>query len=134
MSVTRSPAKPLILGFEFEDRHRRRQMTVGVYGSLVFFDSGLGGLTVWVCRFRRTLPDVDFRYLADSAHVFFFSHTACAMRTTLQPDDSGTQRRLMRGADLVICIATNASLRPRCAYARRVGPVRGKRVLVFSLR
>ena len=37
-------------------------MAVGI------FDSGLGGLTVWDAV-QTQLPEVDFVYLADSAHA-----------------------------------------------------------------
>ncbi|AXI46143.1 glutamate racemase [Sulfitobacter sp. SK012] len=74
-------------------------MAVGI------FDSGLGGLTVWSAVQAR-LPDVDFVYLADSAH------TPYGVRT---PDDiyeltcAATQKLFDSGCNLVVLACNTAS-------------------------
>ncbi|KIN64759.1 Glutamate racemase [Sulfitobacter noctilucicola] len=74
-------------------------MAVGI------FDSGLGGLTV-LSAVQERLPEVDFIYLADSAHAPY------GVRT---PDDiynltvAATQRLFDAGCDLVILACNTAS-------------------------
>lgn len=74
-------------------------MAVGI------FDSGLGGLTILDAAAQR-LPDMDFVYLADSAHAPYGVRTA---------DDiydltcAGTQRLFDAGCDLVVLACNTAS-------------------------
>ncbi|WP_370401721.1 glutamate racemase [Sulfitobacter sp. JB4-11] len=74
-------------------------MAVGI------FDSGLGGLTV-LSAVQKRLPEVDFVYLADSAHAPY------GVRT---PDDiynlttAAVQRLFDAGCDLVILACNTAS-------------------------
>lgn len=93
-------------------------MAVGI------FDSGLGGLTVWD-KVQERLPEVDFIYLADSAHAPYGVRDA---------DDiydltcAAVQRLFDAGCDLVILACNTAS----AAALRRMqeGWVpEGKRVL-----
>ncbi len=93
-------------------------MAVGI------FDSGLGGLTVWSAVQKR-LPDVDFVYLADSAHAPYGVRTA---------DDiydltcAAVQRLFDAGCDLVVLACNTAS----AAALRRMQESwvpEGKRVL-----
>jgi glutamate racemase len=93
-------------------------MAVGI------FDSGLGGLTV-LDAVQARLPEVDFAYLADSAHAPY---------GVRKPDDiydltvAATQRLFDHGCDLVVLACNTAS----AAALRRMqeGWVpRGKRVL-----
>jgi len=93
-------------------------MAVGI------FDSGLGGLTVWA-KVQERLPDVDFVYLADSAHAPYGVRDA---------DDiydltcAAVQRLFDAGCDLVILACNTAS----AAALRRMQEAwvpEGKRVL-----
>lgn len=74
-------------------------MAVGI------FDSGLGGLTVWN-KVQERLPEVDFVYLADSAHAPYGVRNA---------DDiydltcAAVQRLFDAGCDLVILACNTAS-------------------------
>ncbi|MEX3315175.1 glutamate racemase [Sulfitobacter sp. PS-8MA] len=74
-------------------------MAVGI------FDSGLGGLTVWA-KVQERLPDVDFVYLADSAHAPY---------GVRKPDDiyeltcASVQRLFDAGCDLVVLACNTAS-------------------------
>ncbi|MCZ4367172.1 glutamate racemase [Sulfitobacter dubius] len=74
-------------------------MAVGI------FDSGLGGLTVWN-KVQERLPEVDFVYLADSAHAPYGVRNA---------DDiydltcASVQRLFDAGCDLVILACNTAS-------------------------
>ena len=74
-------------------------MAVGI------FDSGLGGLTVWN-KVHERLPEVDFVYLADSAHAPYGVRNA---------DDiydltcAAVQRLFDAGCDLVILACNTAS-------------------------
>ena len=74
-------------------------MAVGI------FDSGLGGLTVWDAVQAR-LPEMDFIYLADSAHAPY------GVRTSDDIYDltvAATQRLFDAGCDLVILACNTAS-------------------------
>ncbi len=74
-------------------------MAVGI------FDSGLGGLTVWQAVQAR-LPEVDFTYIADSAHAPY------GVRTSDDIYDLTTaavQRLFDAGCDLVILACNTAS-------------------------
>ncbi|NUH64499.1 glutamate racemase [Sulfitobacter sp. S0837] len=93
-------------------------MAVGI------FDSGLGGLTVWA-KVQERLPDVDFVYLADSAHAPY---------GVRKPDDiyeltcAAVQRLFDAGCDLVVLACNTAS----AAALRRMQETwvpRDKRVL-----
>ena len=93
-------------------------MAVGI------FDSGLGGLTVWA-KVQERLPEVDFVYLADSAHAPYGVRDA---------DDiydltcAAVQRLFDAGCDLVILACNTAS----AAALRRMQDAwvpRDKRVL-----
>jgi glutamate racemase len=93
-------------------------MAVGI------FDSGLGGLTVWA-KVQERLPEVDFVYLADSAHAPYGVRDA---------DDiydltcAAVQRLFDAGCDLVILACNTAS----AAALRRMQEAwvpRDKRVL-----
>ncbi|SDF96137.1 glutamate racemase [Sulfitobacter delicatus] len=93
-------------------------MAVGI------FDSGLGGLTVWA-KVQERLPEVDFVYLADSAHAPYGVRDA---------DDiydltcAAVQRLFDAGCDLVILACNTAS----AAALRRMQEAwvpEGKRVL-----
>lgn len=93
-------------------------MAIGV------FDSGLGGLTVLEAAQKR-LPDVDFIYLADSAHAPYGVRTADDIYNLTT---AAVQRLFDAGCDLVILACNTAS----AAALRRMqeGWVpEGKRVL-----
>ncbi len=74
-------------------------MAVGI------FDSGLGGLTVWDAV-QKQLPDVDFVYLADSAHAPYGVRTADDIYNLTV---AATQRLFDAGCDLVILACNTAS-------------------------
>ena len=74
-------------------------MAVGI------FDSGLGGLTVWDAV-QKQLPDVDFVYLADSAHAPYGVRTADDIYNLTI---AATQRLFDAGCDLVILACNTAS-------------------------
>ena len=74
-------------------------MAVGI------FDSGLGGLTVWDAV-QKQLPDVDFVYLADSAHAPYGVRTADDIYNLAV---AATQRLFDAGCDLVILACNTAS-------------------------
>ncbi|WP_339763051.1 aspartate/glutamate racemase family protein [uncultured Sulfitobacter sp.] len=74
-------------------------MAVGI------FDSGLGGLTVWDAV-QAQLPDVDFVYLADSAHAPYGVRTADDIYNLTV---AATQRLFDAGCDLVILACNTAS-------------------------
>ena len=93
-------------------------MAVGI------FDSGLGGLTVWEAVHAR-LPEVDFIYLADSAHAPYGVRTADDLYDLTC---AAVQRLFDAGCDLVVLACNTAS----AAALRRMqeGWVpEGKRVL-----
>ena len=93
-------------------------MAIGV------FDSGLGGLTVLEAAQKR-LPDVDFIYLADTAHAPYGVRTADDIYNLTT---AAVQRLVDAGCDLVILACNTAS----AAALRRMqeGWVpEGKRVL-----
>lgn len=79
--------------------HKGLKMAVGI------FDSGLGGLTVHDAVMRR-LPDVDFVYLADSAHAPYGVRTASDI---YQLTTNAVQRLFDAGCDLVILACNTAS-------------------------
>ena len=74
-------------------------MAVGI------FDSGLGGLTVLEAAQKR-LPDVDFIYLADSAHAPYGVRTADDI---YELTCAAVQRLFDAGCDLVILACNTAS-------------------------
>ena len=74
-------------------------MAVGI------FDSGLGGLTVWDAV-QAQLPDVDFVYLADSAHAPYGVRNADDIYNLTT---AATQRLFDAGCDLVILACNTAS-------------------------
>ncbi len=74
-------------------------MAVGI------FDSGLGGLTVWDAV-QKQLPDVDFVYLADSAHAPYGVRTADDIYNLTV---AATQRLFDAGCDLVVLACNTAS-------------------------
>ena len=74
-------------------------MAVGI------FDSGLGGLTVWDAVSKR-LPEVDFIYLADSAHAPYGVRTADDIYDLTV---KAVQRLFDAGCDLVILACNTAS-------------------------
>ena len=93
-------------------------MAVGI------FDSGLGGLTVWN-KVQERLPEVDFIYLADSAHAPYGVRDADDI---YELTCAAVQRLFDAGCDLVILACNTAS----AAALRRMqeGWVpEGKRVL-----
>ncbi|MFD2738653.1 glutamate racemase [Sulfitobacter aestuarii] len=93
-------------------------MAVGI------FDSGLGGLTVWAAVQER-LPEVDFVYLADSAHAPYGVRTADDI---YELTCAAVQRLFDAGCDLVILACNTAS----AAALRRMQESwvpEGKRVL-----
>ena len=69
------------------------------------FDSGLGGLTVWDAV-QAQLPDVDFVYLADSAHAPYGVRNADDIYNLTT---AATQRLFDAGCDLVILACNTAS-------------------------
>lgn len=74
-------------------------MAVGI------FDSGLGGLTV-LAAVQERLPDVDFVYLADSAHAPYGVRTADDIYDLTT---AAVQRLFDAGCDLVILACNTAS-------------------------
>ena len=74
-------------------------MAVGI------FDSGLGGLTVWDAV-QAQLPDVDFVYLADSAHAPYGVRNADDIYNLTT---AATQHLFDAGCDLVILACNTAS-------------------------
>ena len=74
-------------------------MAVGI------FDSGLGGLTVWDAVHER-LPDVDFVYIADTAHAPYGVRTADRI---YELTCDAVQRLFDAGCDLVILACNTAS-------------------------
>jgi len=74
-------------------------MAVGI------FDSGLGGLTVWDAVQAR-LPEMDFIYLADSAHAPYGVRTSDDIYNLTV---AATQRLFDAGCDLVILACNTAS-------------------------
>ncbi|WP_367581056.1 glutamate racemase [Sulfitobacter pontiacus] len=74
-------------------------MAVGI------FNSGLGGLTVWDAV-QAQLPDVDFVYLADSAHAPYGVRNADDIYNLTT---AATQRLFDAGCDLVILACNTAS-------------------------
>ena len=74
-------------------------MAVGI------FDSGLGGLTVWDAV-QAQLPDVDFVYLADSAHAPYGVRNADDIYNLTT---AATQRLFDAGCDLGILACNTAS-------------------------
>ena len=74
-------------------------MAVGI------FDSGLGGLTVWDAV-QAQLPDVDFVYLADSAHAPYGVRNADDIYNLTT---AATQGLFDAGCDLVILACNTAS-------------------------
>ena len=75
------------------------EMAVGI------FDSGLGGLTVWQAVAER-LPEVEFVYLADSAHAPYGVRTADDIYGLTT---AAVQRLFDAGCDLVILACNTAS-------------------------
>ena len=75
---------------------------------LGIFDSGLGGLTV-LRQLRRRLPEHDFLYLADQAHVPYGDRSQDELQLFLRDN---FDRLNKRGAELVV-VACNTS----CAVA-----------------
>ena len=73
--------------------------------AVVIFDSGLGGLTVWDAV-QAQLPDVDFVYLADSAHAPYGVRNADDIYNLTT---AATQRLFDAGCDLVILACNTAS-------------------------
>ncbi|MGC1505657.1 MAG: glutamate racemase [Sulfitobacter sp.] len=69
------------------------------------FDSGLGGLTV-LQAVQERLPEVEFVYLADSAHAPYGVRTA---EDIYQLTIAATQRLFDAGCDLVILACNTAS-------------------------
>ena len=93
-------------------------MAVGI------FDSGLGGLTVWA-KVQERLPEVDFVYLADSAHAPYGVRDADDIYNLTC---AAVQRLFDAGCDLVILACNTAS----AAALRRMQEAwvpRDKRVL-----
>ena len=74
-------------------------MAVGI------FDSGLGGLTVWD-KVQERLPEVDFVYLADSAHAPYGVRNADDIYNLTC---AAVQRLFDAGCDLVILACNTAS-------------------------
>ncbi|AYE86091.1 MAG: aspartate/glutamate racemase family protein [Sulfitobacter sp.] len=74
-------------------------MAVGI------FDSGLGGLTVWN-KVQERLPEVDFVYLADSAHAPYGVRNADDIYALTC---AAVQRLFDAGCDLVILACNTAS-------------------------
>ena len=74
-------------------------MAVGI------FDSGLGGLTVWN-KVQERLPEVDFVYLADSAHAPYGVRNADDIYNLTC---AAVQRLFDAGCDLVILACNTAS-------------------------
>ncbi|MGB7243958.1 MAG: aspartate/glutamate racemase family protein [Sulfitobacter sp.] len=74
-------------------------MAVGI------FDSGLGGLTV-LDAVKARLPDIDFVYLADSAHAPYGVRTADDI---FQLTCAAVERLFAAGCDLVILACNTAS-------------------------
>ena len=74
-------------------------MAVGI------FDSGLGGLTVWN-KVQERLPEVDFVYLADSAHALYGVRNADDIYALTC---AAVQRLFDAGCDLVILACNTAS-------------------------
>ncbi|MFG6567808.1 glutamate racemase [Sulfitobacter sp. 1A13679] len=74
-------------------------MAVGI------FDSGLGGLTVWN-KVQERLPQVDFVYLADSAHAPYGVRDADDI---YELTCAAVQRLFDAGCDLVILACNTAS-------------------------
>jgi len=74
-------------------------MAVGV------FDSGLGGLTV-LDAVERRLPEVDFVYLADSAHAPYGVRTASNIYDLTT---AAVEKLFARGCDLAILACNTAS-------------------------
>lgn len=74
-------------------------MAVGI------FDSGLGGLTVW-SKVQERLPEVDFVYLADSAHAPYGVRNADDI---YELTCAAVQRLFDAGCDLVILACNTAS-------------------------
>ncbi|UWR28448.1 glutamate racemase [Sulfitobacter sp. W002] len=74
-------------------------MAVGI------FDSGLGGLTVWN-KVQERLPEVDFIYLADSAHAPYGVRDADDI---YELTCAAVQRLFDAGCDLVILACNTAS-------------------------
>ena len=74
-------------------------MAVGI------FDSGLGGLTVWN-KVQERLPEVDFVYLADSAHAPYGVRNAYDIYDLTC---AAVQRLFDAGCDLVILACNTAS-------------------------
>ncbi|MFG6561340.1 MULTISPECIES: glutamate racemase [unclassified Sulfitobacter] len=74
-------------------------MAVGI------FDSGLGGLTVWN-KVQERLPEVDFVYLADSAHAPYGVRDADDI---YELTCAAVQRLFDAGCDLVILACNTAS-------------------------
>ena len=77
----------------------KAEMAVGI------FDSGLGGLTVWDAVQAR-LPEVDFVYMADSAHAPYGVRTADRI---YELSCDAVQRLFDEGCDLVILACNTAS-------------------------
>ena len=74
-------------------------MAVGI------FDSGLGGLTVWDAVHKH-LPDVDFVYMADTAHAPYGVRNADRI---YELTCAAVQRLFDAGCDLVILACNTAS-------------------------
>ena len=74
-------------------------MAVGI------FDSGLGGLTVWDAVHQH-LPDIDFVYMADTAHAPYGVRTADRI---YELTCDAVQRLFDAGCDLVILACNTAS-------------------------
>ena len=74
-------------------------MAVGI------FDSGLGGLTVWQAVQAR-LPEVDFSYIADSAHAPYGVRTSDDIYNLTT---AAVQRLFDAGCDLVVLACNTAS-------------------------
>jgi Glutamate racemase len=74
-------------------------MAVGI------FDSGLGGLTVWQAVQAR-LPEVDFTYIADSAHAPYGVRTSDDIYNLTT---AAVQRLFDAGCDLVVLACNTAS-------------------------
>ena len=93
-------------------------MAVGI------FDSGLGGLTVWN-KVQERLPEVDFVYLADSAHAPYGVRDADDI---YELTCAAVQRLFDAGCDLVI-LACNTSSAAALRRMQEGWIPRDKRVL-----
>ena len=92
--------------------------------AVAIFDSGLGGLTI-LDAVQRCLPEIEFRYYADSAHAPYGVRSVDEIHDLTK---KAVHRIWERGSDLVILACNTAS----AAALRRIqeaGVPHGKRVL-----